>query len=455
MTVESVKPAPAEAREPLEPPLVRGGLPVLGHSSKMVRDPLGFLTRLRDHGDVVRIRLGPKVLYAVTTPELTGALALNADFGIGGPLWDTLDVLLGKGVATTDGALHRRQRQTVQPSFRKDAIPRYEQVMAEEAHALAERLRPGDKVNMTAEAFRVTARVMARCMLRIEETDQLAERVHTALATIFEGMFRRMFLSFGPFYRLPISSHREFDRALAEMHRLADEVVAERRLAVDRPDCLLTALLEAKDENGEPISDQEVHDQAVQVLVAGTETTGATLAWILDLLAEYPEHAERVSEEVKSVVGDRTVTFGDIRKLTHTNNVITEAIRLRPAVWILMRRAQTETELGGYRIPAGADVVYSPLAVQRDPRSYERHLEFDPDRWHPERAKNVPKYAMAPFSVGNHKCPGDHFAMAQLAIVLATLIPRLRLEYAPGADRSTRLGITLRPRRLLMKAVPR
>lgn len=130
-------------------------------------------------------------------------------------------------------------------------------------------------------------------------------------------------------------------------------------------------------------------------------------------------------------------------------------MRLRPAVWILTRRAVTETELGGYRIPAGADIVYSPYAIQRDPRSYGRHLDFDPDRWLPERAGEVPKYAMSPFSVGNRKCPSDHFSMAQLSLITATVASRWRLEKVPESNDTTRVGITLRPHRLLLRAVPR
>ena len=262
----------------------------------------------------------------------------------------------------------------------------------------------------------------------IEHIDDQAERLSAALATVFGGMYRRMILSFGPFYRLPLPSHREFDRALADLHLLVDEVVAERR-AGQKPDDLLTALLEAKDENGEPVDDREVHDQVVAILTPGSETVGSTVMWILQLLAEHPEHADRVSEEVKSVVGDRAIAFGDLRKLTHTNNVVIEALRLRPAVCrLLTRRAMAETELGGYRIPAGADIVYSPQALQRDPRSYQQHLDFDPDRWLPGHSEEVPKYAMSPFSAGNRKCPADHFSVAELGIILATVIPRWRFE---------------------------
>jgi epi-isozizaene 5-monooxygenase len=153
------------------------------------------------------------------------------------------------------------------------------------------------------------------------------------------------------------------------------------------------------------------------------------------------------------VTGSRPVGFEHVRSLTHTNNVVLEAMRLRPAVWILTRRAVADTSLGGYRIPAGADIVYSPYAIQRDARSYDRNLEFDPDRWLPERAKEVPKYAMSPFSVGNRKCPSDHFSLTQLSLITAAISARYRFEQVGGSDDTTRVGITLRPHRLLLRPV--
>ncbi|MET9439282.1 cytochrome P450 [Streptomyces sp. NPDC006610] len=450
MTVEAVK------SELGAPPLAGGAVPLLGHGLRLVRDPLRFMSRLRDHGDVVRLRLGPKTVYAVTTPELTGALALSPDYKIDGPLWESLEGLLGKeGVATANGPRHRRQRRTVQPAFRLDAIPAYASVMEEEAHALTTRWRPGETVDCTAESFRVAVRIAARCLLRGQYMDERAERLCTALATVFRGMYRRMVIPLGPLYRLPLPANREFNRALADLHLLVDEIVAERRASGQRPDDLLTALLEAKDDNGDPIGEQEIHDQVVAILTPGSETVASTVMWLLQVLAVHPEQADRIRDEVQSVTGGRPVAFDDVRRLTHTNNVVVESMRLRPAVWILTRRAVRDTELGGYRIPAGADIVYSPYAIQRDPRSYAHHLEFDPDRWLPERAKEVPKYAMSPFSVGNRKCPSDHFSMAQLTLLTAALATRYRFEQVPGSDDTTRVGITLRPHRLLLRPVER
>lgn len=438
------------------PPVAGGGVPLLGHGWRLARDPLAFMSQLRDHGDIVRIKLGPKTVYAVTAPELTGALALSPDYHIAGPLWESLEGLLGKeGVATANGPLHRRQRRTMQPAFRLDAIPAYGPIMEEEAHALAERWQPGRTVDATSESFRVAVRVAARCLLRGQYMDERAERLCVALATVFRGMYRRMVVPLGPLYRLPLPANREFNNALADLHLLVDEIIAERRASGQKPDDLLTALLEAKDDNGDPIGEQEIHDQVVAILTPGSETIASTIMWLLQALADHPEHADRIHDEVRAVTGGRPVAFEDVRKLTHTNNVIVEAMRLRPAVWVLTRRTVVETELGGYRIPAGSDIIYSPYAIQRDAKSYADNLRFDPDRWIPERATDVPKYAMKPFSVGNRKCPSDHFSMAQLTLITAALASKYRFEQVAGSSDAVRVGITLRPHDLLVRPVAR
>ncbi|MGF1236846.1 bifunctional albaflavenone monooxygenase/terpene synthase [Streptomyces sp. 2-6] len=458
MTVESVRPEDrhrADGRPP-EPPPAAGGIPFLGHGLKLARDPLAFLTGLRDHGDVVRLRLGPKTLYAVTAPALTGALALNPDFIVAGPLWESLGDLLGKeGVATANGPLHRRQRRTIQPAFRLDAIPAYGPIMTEEAHALVERWGRADVLDVTTESFRAAVRVAARCLMRGSYMDDRAERICAALATLFSGMYQRMVVPLGPLYKLPLRSNLEFNRALADFHLLVDEIVADRRASGQKPDDLLTALLEATDENGDPIGEQEIHDQVIAILTAGSETVGSTIMSLLLALTEYPELGDKIREEVETVTEGSPVAFEHVRKLTYTGNVVVETLRLYPAVWILTRRAVADTELGGYRIPAGADVIYSPYAIQRDRRSFARHEDFDPDRWLPGQSKEVPKYAMSPFSVGNRKCPGDHFSMAELTLLTGAVAAALRFEQAPGSDPRPRIGITLRPRRLLLHTRPR
>ncbi|MFH8794528.1 cytochrome P450 [Streptomyces sp. NPDC017941] len=456
MTVESAasaRPAHTAPKGLRTPPVVPGGAPLLGHAWNLVRDPLGFLTALRDHGDLVRIRLGPRTAYAVCAPELVGEMLKSPDYIVGGPLWDTLEVLLGKGVATSNGPLHRRQRRMMQPAFRPERIADYAGVMAQEAQATAARWVDGSTVDVGAEMFRTAVRIVSRSLLEVESIGAKADRISDSLHTVFEGLYRRMVLSVGPLHRVPTPANRRFARALADLHALVDEIVAERRARGNGGEQdLLAVLLAAHDESGRPLTDREIHDHVVSLVVAGAENVASTLAWAFHLLTEHPEQERRLVEEVNSVARGRPVAFADLKELPHTRNVVTEAMRIRPAAWIFTRRSVAGTDLGGYAIPADADIVYSVYAMQRDPRSFERHLEFDPDRWNPERAADVPEFAMMPFSVGNRKCPGDHFSLAELTIILATVAPMWRLRRVGRTDTDTKVGITLHPKKLVLRA---
>ncbi|NKI40096.1 bifunctional albaflavenone monooxygenase/terpene synthase [Streptomyces physcomitrii] len=453
MSVESALRSGSAPREQLPPPpLVPGGAPLLGHAWNLVRDPLDFLSRLRDHGEVVRLRLGPRTAYAVTAPELVGALLKSPDYEVGGPLWETLEVLLGKGVATSNGQPHRRQRRMMQPAFRPERIADYAAVMAEEARATAARWEDGGTVDVGAEMFRTAVRIVSRSLLEVDSIGEKADRISESLHTVFEGLYRRMVLSAGPLHRVPTPANRRFAGALADLHALVDEIIEERRAAGSGHQDLLAVLLDATDESGAPLSHAEIHDHVVSLVVAGAENVASTLSWTFWLLTQHPVQESRLVEEVESVAPEGRPAFADLKKLVHTRNVITEAMRIRPAAWIFTRRSVAETSLGGYAIPAGADVVYSVYAMQRDPRSFAQHLAFDPDRWLPERASEVPQFAMMPFSVGNRKCPGDHFSMTELALILATVVPRWRLTPVEGTDPRTRIGITLHPKRLLLRA---
>lgn len=456
MTVESAAsatPAPAAGARLRTPPVVPGGAPLLGHAWNLVRDPLGFLAALRDHGDLVRIRLGPRTAYAVCAPDLVGEMLKSPDYIVGGPLWDTLEVLLGKGVATSNGPLHRRQRRMIQPAFHPERIADYARVMVAEAQATAARWHHGDTVDVGAEMFRTAVRVVSRSLLEVESIGEKADRISDSLHTVFEGLYRRMVLSVGPLHRLPTPANRRFTRALADLHALVDEIIAERRArGIGREQDLLAVLLAAHDEAGQPLPDQEIHDNVVSLVVAGAENVASTLAWAFHLLTEHPEQERRLVEEVNAVTRGRPVAFADLKELRHTRNVVTESMRIRPAAWIFTRRSVAGTSLGDYSIPADADIVYSVYAMQRDPRSFERHLEFDPDRWNPERAGDVPEFAMMPFGVGNRKCPGDHFSLTELTLILATVASKWRLRPVGGTDTGTKVGITLHPKKLVLRA---
>lgn len=437
----------------MTPPVARGSKPVLGHAARLLRDPLNFVRSLRHDGDVVRVRVGPKTIYAVTTPELVELLLLRhgPSLIVGGPFWETLKDILGAGVATSNGTDHRRQRRIIQPPFRTERVAGYTAVMTEEARAMAERWAPGQVVDVPADLFTTVVRILSRSLLDVPSIGQRTGEISAALHTVFAGMYRRMMLPVGVLYRIPTRSSRRFDRALAMLHRITDEIIDERRLSRRDHDDLLGALLAGRDDQDRPLPRAEIHDNILSVIVGGSETVASTLSWTFWLLSQHPEQEKRLHEEVDALPAGPI----DPTTLPYTRDFIHEAMRIRPAAWIFTRRTTADIDLGSHHIPAGADIIYSTYALQRDGRSFARPLEFDPDRWLPDRAAPAAKAAMMPFGIGNRKCPGDHFSIAETAIIVAAVASRWRLRPVTATDASTRIDITLHPARLLMKAEPR
>jgi epi-isozizaene 5-monooxygenase len=425
---------------------------VLGHAWPLLRDPLEFLLSLRDAGELVAIRLGRRTAYVVSAPELVGELLVRCGQStmVGGPLWEVLADLLGEGVANTNGAVHRRLRRAIQPAFRPARMADYATIMAEEAAAMTARWRPGQVVDVFDEMFAFAVRTVTRCMLGVSPSGRKSGEIAAALRTVFTEMYRRMFLP----RRLPTAANRRYERALTALHHVIDDIIGERRARHTGHDDLLSALLDARNDAGKPMGDKEIHDQIVAVLVAASETVASTLVWIFPLLGRHPHERARLHDEVDAVTPDLPLRLDQLKQLPHTANVVVETMRLHARAWIFTKRATADLDLGGFRIPAGADIFYSSYALQRDPRSYERPTVFDPDRWLPERATRVPKFAMIPFGAGNRKCPGDDFAMTEAVLMLATVASHWQLVPV-DTDLSVRIGITLRPRKVLMRTEPR
>jgi len=224
---------------------------------------------------------------------------------------------------------------------------------------------------------------------------------------------------------------------------------------VDHGD-LLSMLVRARDaETGAAMSATQVRDELVTMLVAGTETTGRLLSWLCYELGGNPEVEARLWDEIDTVLAGRPVTFDDLRELRYTQRLIKEVLRLHNPVWVSMRRTTVPVELGGVRIPANADLFYSPATLHRDPALYPEPLRLDPDRWLPERAGSLPEKGYIPFGNGRHKCLGDHFALTEAAIALTTICARWRLVPVPGHRLREVAWTTVHPKSLPMIAEPR
>ncbi|TQM78504.1 pentalenene oxygenase [Saccharothrix saharensis] len=434
-----------------------GALPVIGHAWPMMRDPLRFIGSLSALGDLVEVRLGPVRAYVPCHPDLVWqVLTDDRVFDKGGPFFDRVRATIGNGVGSCPHAEHRRQRRLIQPAFHRARLERYAAVMAEESSALTSGWRDGQVVDVYPALFGAALRTVLRCLFTTRADDGAVERMRRSVETLLHQITARMFVP-AVVQRLPVPVNRRFDRALGDLRRAIDSMVeVYRRGDGDRGD-LLSSLLAARDEDGrDRLDDAELGDQVLTMLVAGSDSVAATVSWALHLLDRHPDAAHRLRAEVDEVLGGRPVRASDLARLSRTGRVVTEALRLYPPGWLFTRITTEEVELGGHRLPAGTTVAFCPPAVHLRAGVHDRPHAFDPDRWLPARARELPRGGFVTFGGGARKCAGEAFGLAESSLLLATLVSRWRLRGARGSDvRPVALSTALRPRRLLLEASAR
>ncbi|MGW4382147.1 cytochrome P450 [Kitasatospora sp. NPDC004531] len=430
----------------MHPATAPGGLPLLGHLPAMIRRPIAFLDTLPAHGDLVRVRIGPRDLYLVGAPELIRrVLTERDDFDRSGPLYAKIRTFLGNGLATCPHADHQRLRRIVQPAFQRALLPRYAETMTAETAALTARWRSGQTVDVTHEAFTLTTAVAVRTLFSAGLTADAAERLRHALDVLLRGLYRRVVLPATDL--LPTRARREYRRALRTWHAGVAAIIADYRARGRARDDVLSMLLGARDEHGAPLDERELADQVATLVLAGAETTSAALAWALRLVAEHPEVERKLHAEVDAGPAGQPARWSDLAQLPYAARVVGETLRLYPPAWAISRTTTRPLELGGARLPAGALVVCSLYLLQRRPELFPDPTRFDPDR-------ALPHGAYLPFGLGATRCLGDRFGTVEATLALATVAGRWRLRPAvAGAVRPVpRLVLSPGPQPMRLEA---
>ncbi|MFF1303020.1 cytochrome P450 [Streptomyces sp. NPDC058307] len=417
-----------------------GGLPLIGHAVLMGRRPLEFLASLPAHGDLVELRLGPSRAYLPCHPELVQQVLLNArTYDTGGPVKEKARPILGNGLITSDWADHRRQRRLVQPAFHPARMPTYAEVMQREAAGESLSWEAGEAIDVSNAMQALTARVTARALFSTEIASHAVAEIQHCLPIIVHGAYRQALDPTGLLAKLPLAANRRFDEARTRLHRLINQIVEDYRAeGGDRGD-LLSALLGAEDpETGGSLDDQEIHDQVMTLLLAGIETTASALAWSFHLLGRNPEVEAALHAELDEVLDGRSPVYADVPRLEYTQRVFTETLRLYPPAWLYTRTTTEATELAGRQLPPRSDILISPYVLHHNAALFKDPESFDPDRWVPERAKDVTRGCYLPFGAGSRKCIGDVFGMTEATLALAAIAARWRLRPVPDT--------TIRPR---------
>ena len=416
------------------------------------RDPLATLTRWgREYGDVIHYRFLRFPMYILVQPQDIERVLLGnpADF-VKGMTARANPELFGNGLLTSEGEFWRRQRRLANPAFHRESILRYAAITLEEAASLMEKWQSGQIRDIHRDMMNVTLRIALRSLfgMELEERGRIIERALDAITRNTAGL-----RAVASFMGIPTPARRRYFQAIAEVDRIVYELIALGKKRLDRSVAgestqsdLLTMLLLARDDEGNTMTDQQLRDEVITLLLAGHETTALNLSWTWYLLSINPDVEARLHAELDQVLGERAPEPGDLSKLPYAEKVLREALRLYPSAWRIFRTTSKPFEACGYVLPAGSNLVLSQWLTQRDARWFPEPERFLPERWTESFTAGLPRFAYFPFGGGPRVCIGAGFALMEATLLLAAIAQRFRLRVVSNHRVEALAGITLRPK---------
>jgi cytochrome P450 len=392
---------------------------------------LAFLLRVSaEFGDIAHVKLGPFHVFLLNHPDdIEQVLVTHHHRFVKGRTLSGARRLFGNGLLTSDGALHARQRRLVQPVFHRVRLDEYTRVMTTLGAEQRDRWRDGDTIDIAREMSRLTLMITGRILFGAEG-DAVAAEIGDAL----EATTSLLEVAVLPFAALtdllPLPQVRRFRAARATLHHVIDRLIDRRRRGSGQDGDVLSLLLSAQYEGtGERMSDGQVRDEVITLLLASHETTAHALAWTWYLLARHAREEARMHAEIDAVLGrGRLPLAGDVAALTFTRMVLAEGMRLYPPAWLLARVAVENHEARGYIVHAGSFVVMSPWVVHRNASYFPEPERFNPGRWGTAGHNGRPRFSYFPFGGGSRGCMGEAFAWMEGALLLAIIAQRWRFR---------------------------
>jgi cytochrome P450 len=424
---------------PHSPPGPAGTVP-----SSDLADPLRFILSLaREYGDIAQFPTAFGPVYLVNHPDY-----IRDIFHDGGYLRvSLLKMALGEGVLTSEGTYWRAQRRRMQPAFHQECIESFDTLITDATREMMQEWQPcaesGQPIDVAAEMTRLTLKIIGKALFSVDFSP-MADTLSRAITTCLECVEELWIFSSSR--TVSSSFHARFRDAMRTIDELVFTVIKERRRKNEKINDLLSLLLPTEKHKHGSLSNRQVRDEIVTMLLAGHETTANMLAWTWFLLSEHSDVETKFRRELDTALGTRTAKSADLPNLPYARMVLQESMRIYPPVWILFRKALANHTVGGYHIPAHSMVALSSYAMHRHPQYWDDPERFDPERFSRDRYSDLPHYTYFPFGGGPHLCMGNHLAMMEASLVMATIAQRYHLALVPGHPVEPNPVITLRQR---------
>ena len=412
------------------------------------REPLDFMVRLaHTYGDVCSFRVGLEHVFFVNHPDYVRDILVNHyDNFLKGRGKQRSRRFLGEGVLLSEGNKHRTQRRLALPAFHRNRIANYASVMGDHCERMSSQWHDGQILDIWPYMVRLTLSIVGKTLFDADvesESDRVGRAMNAAVSR-----YRAYKLPMAKLLeRMPLPSMIRFHKGKERLRRVVFDLIDERRRnGRDHGDLLSMLLLAEDEEDGRRrMTAEEIWDEALTFFIAGYDTIATAMMWTWYLLSQHPEVEARLHAEVDEVLAaGGPARFDDLSRLTYTEKVLSESMRIYPPTWRLVRRAIRDFPVGDHVIPAGGLVVVCQYAMHRSTRYYPEPEKFDPERFTSEAKAARPRFSYFPFGGGPRHCMGEPFAMLEGVILLASIARRWRMRLVAGHNVELRAEHLLR-----------
>lgn len=405
--------------------------PLLGSLPSFMKERLQLLQRIAQKGSVSSFRIGPVRMIMFNKPEYIQYILVDhaSDFDKGRIMHKALSG--NNGLFSSEGDFHHQQRKLLSPPFQPRHISSYADTIGYYGEQLQKKWRNDERIDLNQQMISLTLSIIGKILFDADvfsETNELG----AAMAVAFEHTVHVLTSLYSPPLSWPTPHNHRTRLAVQQIENRIQRMINERRNNTIERNDFLSILLQARGDNGEVMSDRQVMDECITLFGAGHETTAAALAWVWYFLCQNPTIYQKVRQEVDSVLEGRTPTFADLPHLPYCLQVFKETMRLYPPAAAIIRETLHTIEIDGYQLPAGTTIFLCPYTLHRMPEYFPAPEQFDPDRFMPEREKQLPRYAYIPFGAGPRICIGNHLALMEGQLLIATLAQRVTFALIPG-----------------------
>lgn len=435
------------------PPSPQGHF-IAGNLADYSHDPLGFLINsTHQHGDSIRFRFGPLVSYMFNHPDAIEEVLVRKRSQFRRYLHENGgERIFGNGLVTSEWDFWRQQRRMIQPAFHRERIAAYADVMSAHTNRMLATWQPGEIRDIHQEMMYLALTIVAKTFFDADLTgdvEAISKAVRVVVQQFDENRGDNWFLLLLNSLLskwLPTPQQLRFQKAAQQLDEIVYGIIHEHRNSGKDTGDLLSMLLHVQDSGDSQITDKQLRDELMNLLLAGYDTTASALSWTWMLLSQNPVVEAKMLDELQAVLGGRVPTIADLPQLRYTERVVMEAMRLFPPIWMVSLQAMEDCEIGEYSIPTGTLVFVSQWVMHRDPRYFDNPEEFNPDRWTDDLTKRLPTYAYFPFGGGPRVCIGRSFAMMEAVLVVATIAQKYQLTLVPEHPTVPRPSISLCPK---------